>query len=173
MASRRGFLMCYPAWLSPLEFFNTYDGWQDYVNCLYEIYLIDFIQNPIVINGKRIQQRRLPQIQGKDKAFWHICGHDNEQNLPKDFSRFERIRWPKAIILNRDDTTIKIWQDNHYAKAGEKLQISIWFNEEYLVVLEPRNDYILFITAYCTDRNHKIRALQKRFNEKCQEGYVL
>jgi hypothetical protein len=94
-------------------------------------------------------------------------------NLPKDFSRFERIRWPKAIILNRDDTTIKIWQDNHYAKAGEKLQISIWFNEEYLVVLEPRNDYILFITAYCTDRNHKIRALQKRFNEKCQEGYVL
>ncbi len=165
--------MSYPTWLPPLEFFNAYNGWQDYINCLYEIYLTDFIQNPIVISGKRIQQRRLPQVQGKDKAFWHICGHDEEQNIPEDFSRHERIRWPRAIILNRNDTTIKIWQDDNYAGAGNKLQISIWFNDEYLVVLEPRNNYTLFITAYCTDRKHKIRALQKRFNEKYQEGYVL
>lgn len=165
--------MNYPTWLPSLEFFNAYNGWQDYVNCLYKIYLTDFILNPIVINGKCIQQRRLPQVQGKDKAFWHICGHDNEQRIPDNFSRFERIRWPKAIILYRNDATIKIWQDDNYAGANNKLQVSIWFNDEYLVVLEPRDKYILFITAYCTIYPHKRKTLQKRFEEKYANGYNL
>ena len=173
MASAGGVLMSYPAWLPELELFGNYKGWQHYIDCLYQIYLEDFINNPIIINGKQIQQRRFPQTHDKDKAFWHICGHDNEQSTPDDFSRFERIRWPKAIILHRDDTTIKIWQDDNYAGENNNLQVSIWFNDEYLVVLEPRNKYILFITAYCTIYPHKKRTLQKRFEKKHTAGYNL
>ena len=165
--------MTYPDWLPQLEFFNNYNGWQHYIDSLYKIYLEDFIKNPIVINGKRLQQRRLPQFLDKDKAFWHICGHDETQNIPNDFSRHERIRWPKAIILHRNDVAIKIWQDDNYAGSNGKFQVSIWFNNEYLVVLEPREKYILFITAYCTDKQHKIRTLEKRFNEKYLYGYTL
>ena len=162
--------MTYPDWLPQLEFFNDYNGWQHYIDSLYEIYLEDFVSNPIVVNGKKIQLRRLPRTANKDKAFWHICGHDNEQRIPDNFSRFERIRWPKAIILYRNDATIKIWQDDNYAGANNKLQVSIWFNDEYLVVLEPRDKYILFITAYCTIYSHKRKTLQKRFEEKYANG---
>ena len=174
MESPGGVLMIYPpSWLPQLEKYNDYGSWEVYVDALYEIYLDDFIKNPIFINGKKIQQRREPKEFGKDKAFWHICGHDYIQDTPETFSRFERIRWPKAIILNRHDTTIKIWQeDNNYGSTGT-YRISIWFNDEYLVVLEPRESYILFITAFCTDRSHKRKALQKKFEKNYSGGLVL
>jgi len=155
-----------PVWLPELVYYNDYGDWRRYIDALYEMYLDDFIRDPILIEGKRVFTRREPRLSGKDKAFWHICGDDDSQNRRADFARHERIRWPRAIILHRDDTTIKMWSDDCFKGSNGKLQVSIWFNDEYLVILEPRAGYVLFITAYCTDRGHKIRALQKRFNQR-------
>lgn len=161
-------------WLPKLELYNEYGDWQTYIDALYEIYLNDFIRNPIYINGKRIKQRREPQYLSKDKAFWHICyGNDDHPSHNPDFRRLERIRWPKAIILNRNDVIIKIWEDDCYKGSTGKLQVSIWFNDEYLVILEPRKNEIQFITAYCTDRAHKRLALEKRFRERGSCGHHL
>jgi len=152
-----------PSWLPELIRFNDYGNWQRYVDVLYSYYLDDFVRNHFTVGGKKFVMRRYPQALGKDKAFWHICGQDDGQTVPDDFSRCERIRWPKAIILHRGDSTIKIWMDDHYKTGNGKMRVMIWFNDEYIVVLEPRSDYVLFITAYPTEFSHTVRQLKSRY----------
>ncbi len=152
-----------PSWLPDLILFNDYGNWQQYVEALYGFYCEDFVLNPFTVGGKRLAMRRYPQVLGKDKTFWHICGQDDEQTMPGDFSRCERIRWPKAIILNKNDSTIKIWVDDCYKGGNGKMRVMIWFNDEYIVVIEPRTDYVLFITAYPTDGGHTLRRLEARY----------
>ena len=163
--SFEGMPSLYPEWLPELVSFNDYGDWHRYVEVIYEHYLDDFVRNPFTVGCKRFVMRRYPQVQGKDKAFWHICGQDDGQTLPGDFRRCERIRWPRAIILHRGDVTVKIWSDDHFKTGNGKLRVLIWFNDEYLVVLEPRTHYVLFVTAYPTDYGHTIRELSARYEE--------
>lgn len=157
-------------WLPPLVDFNDYSGWDDFLEAIYRIYVEDFIHNRFSIDGVPVKTRREPQSRGKDKAFWHICGEDDGQSPTGTFARHERIRWPKAIILNRNDVRIKMWMDDCYKGSNGGLRVSIWFDDEYLVVLEPRPGYVLFITAYCTDIPHKRRTLEKRFQRYGKDG---
>lgn len=152
-----------PSWLPDLILFNDYGNWQQYVDVLYEHYLNDFVRDQFTVEGKRLIMRRYPQTLGKDKGFWHICGHDDEQTIPSNFSRCERIRWPKAIIVNRGDSTIKIWMDDRYKGGNGTMRVMIWFNDEYVVVLEPRPNYVLFITAYPTEFSHTVNQLSARY----------
>ena len=161
-----------PGWLPELEPFDKYGDWWRYVDAIYEIYLDDFVRNHFTVGGKRFSMRRQPQSHGKDKAFWHICGQDDGQTIPSDFSRCERIRWPKAIILHRGDSMVKMWSDDHFKTANGKLRVLLWFNDEYLVVLEPRRDYVLFITAYPTEYGNTISDLERRFQVKKDEEVV-
>lgn len=155
----------YPAWVPDLVLFNDYGDYGRYLEVLYDIYSTDFIQKPFQFDGKPIKVRREPPSRNKDKAFWHICGEDDEQSSWVDFRRHERLRWPKAIILHHDDATVKRWSDDHHNGPSGILRTNLWFNDEYLVVLEPRSNYVLFITAYCTDSGHTVRKLEKRFQD--------
>lgn len=152
-----------PSWLPGLVLYNDYGDYRLYIEALYGIYRTDFIQNPFRFDGKTIRVRREPPLRNKDKAFWHICGEDTGQAAWIDFRRHERIRWPKAIILHHDDATVKEWSDDHHSGPPGTIRTNLWFNDEYLVVLEPREAYVLFITAYCTDHDHTVRKLEKRF----------
>lgn len=155
-----------PEWLPPLVLFSDYGNWEAYVDAVYAFYLNDFVHNHFTVGCKRFAMRRFPQSQGRDLAFWHICGHDEGQAIPEDFSRCERIRWPKAIILNRGDQTIKVWSADNFKSSNGKLRVLLWFNDEYLVVLEPRTDHVLFITAYPTQYRNTIRDLQRSFQSR-------
>ncbi len=154
-----------PTWLPGLVLYNDYGDYDRYIDALYEIYRTDFIREPFQFGGRTICVRREPPLRNKDKAFWHICGEDAGQSAWIDFRRHERIRWPKAIILNCGDATIKTWSDDHHSGPPGTIRTNLWFNDEYLVVLEPRPGYVLFITAYCTDTGHTVRKLEKRFQE--------
>ena len=68
--------MSYPAWLPPLVMYNDYHGWEDFIEAAYTYYQQDFVKGRTIIDGKVLRLRREPRYKGKDKAFWHICGHD-------------------------------------------------------------------------------------------------
>jgi hypothetical protein len=100
---------------------------------------------------------------GKEATFWHIIseGQDEENRIP-DFRRCERIRWPKPIIECEADPAIKFWRN----RRGREERVCLWLvQENYLVILADRGDYILPWTAYLVEQPHRQRKLQKEYEE--------
>jgi hypothetical protein len=101
---------------------------------------------------------------GKEATFWHMIqeGKVEDERIP-DFRRCERIRWPKPIIERNSDPLIKVWRN----KRGREERVCLWLEQEnYLVILADRGEYILPWTAYLVERPHQQRKLQKEY-----EGY--
>lgn len=154
--------MSLPGWLPALEELKAYGGdFARYLEAIYQIFCTDFVESKPVFAGKRLGLKRHPVIQGKEATFWHMIseGNDEAERLP-DLRRCERIRWPRPIIENAADATLKVWREPN----GSGHRILIWFAEaEYLVVLDERKDYILPWTAYPVEREHQQRKLERRW----------
>lgn len=158
-----------PDWLPPLVLFSEYNGnWELYLDALYAWFKQDFIDSKPVFQGKRLRLKRYPLSQGKEATFWHMTseGSDEESRIP-DFRRCERIRWPKPVIENDSDPTVKVWRN----QRGREKRICLWLvQENYLVVLADRDEYILPWTAYLVEKPHQQRKLEREFEEYWQRN---
>jgi len=154
--------MTIPNWLPPLVYFNDYKGdWSIYIEAVYEYFKIDFIENTVFYKGIRISIVKHPLFQEKEAKFWHVTseGEEEDERIP-DFRRCERIRWIKPIIENSNDPAIKCWEN----KRKSDRRICLFLEQEnYLVVLAIRNDYILLCTAYLVDRYHQQQKLLREY----------
>lgn len=82
-----------------------------------------------------------------------------------DFRRCERISWPKPIIEHDADRAIKVWVNR---RRGER-RICLWFEQEnYLVILADRGQYILPWTAYLVEQPHRQLKIQREYHEYCR-----
>jgi hypothetical protein len=153
-----------PDWLPPLVLFHDHGGdWEVYLEALYACFRQDFIDAKPVFQGRRLGLRRHPMSYGKEATFWHMIqeGETEEERVP-DFRRCERIRWPKPIIEHAGDPAIRVWRNER--RGGER--VCLWFvQESYLVVLAERGEYVLFLTAYLVEQQHRQRKLQKECEE--------
>lgn len=148
-------------WLPDLELFGIHNGdWDKYLNVLYHIFEIDFINSKPTFRGRRLGLKRFPLSNGKEATFWHMTSEGYEEsNRTPDLRRCERIRWPRPSIDNCDTAGIRIWTE----PRGNESRIHIYLEEEtYLVVLADRTDYILPWTAYYVERTHQQQKLIKR-----------
>lgn len=153
-----------PDWLPSLVLLEDYSGnWEMYLNTLYGFFEQDFINSRPVFEGRHLGLKRHPLSQGKEATFWHLISQgDNKPERAVDIRRCERIRWPRPIIENSDDSTVKMWRK----KRGTETRICLWLEaQEYLVILADRGSYILPWTAYVVDKPHRRRKLQKEFEE--------
>lgn len=161
-------------WLPSLVFFEDHDGdWSKYLDVLYGFFKADFIQKKLPkFAGKRMGLKRYPLVEGKEATFWHMIteGKIEVERLP-DMRRCERIRWPRPIIERAEgDEIIKVWRSvkNNQKRRGER-RICLWFeDEDYLVVLADRGDYVLPWTAYQVTREHQKKKLQKEYERFCK-----
>src|SRR3989339_840276 len=100
--------------LPDLILFEKYNGiWEDYEEALYSFFKEDFIDNrPKKFRGLRVGLKKYPKFKNKEATFWHFIteGKDELKRNP-DIRRCERIRWPKPIIENNEDESIKIWEN--------------------------------------------------------------
>lgn len=161
----------HPAWLPPLVEYNDYCDFDTYIEALYQIYLTEYVQcSDLRLRNKRMKRRQEPIVKGKEAFFWHICGEENSQKSDGTFNRHKRIRWPKAVLLNRHDSLIKTWSEIAHGGKNNNKRYYLWFNDEYLVVIEERDYYFLWITAFPTDREHTKRKLQKDFTRNSHEN---
>lgn len=148
-------------------FFSDYGGnWNAYLEAIYAWFKQDFIDSKPVFQRRRLGLKRHPMTHGKEATFWHMIQEgDVEDDRTPDFRRCERIRWPRPIIEHNGDPAIKIWRN----QRGNEGRVCLWFAQEnYLVILADRGDYILPWTAYLVEQPHRQRKLQREYEEYCR-----
>lgn len=155
-----------PEWLPPLMELREFGGdWSAYFEAVYAAFQRDFVHGKPVFRGRRLGLKRHPLSEGKEATFWHMIseGENEGERLP-DLRRWERIRWPKPVIEHDQEPEVKVWWNE---RKREK-RICLWFEQEnYLVILADRGDYILPWTAYLVEQPHRQRKLQKEYEAWC------
>ncbi len=154
-------------WLPPLVLFSDYGGdWDSYLDAIFSYFKQDFVDSKPVFRGRRLGLKRHPLTHGKEATFWHMIqeGAVEEDRMP-GFRRCERIRWPRPIIEHDADEAIKVWPN----RRRREQRICLWFEQEnYLVILADRGDYILPWTAYLVEQPHRQRKLRREYEEHCR-----
>lgn len=163
-------------WLPNLEYYDYYDSWDEYQDTLYSIFKSDFIDSHPHFEGKQVNIRRHPIEYGKEEAFFHVTCQDylkDGERVP-DFRRCERIRWVRAFIENyKCDSTlcdecdgVKVWKMPY--KSNYRVHMLLE-EERYMVVVEPRENYCLLITAFYLEHDHTLRKKVKEYeaNRDC------
>jgi len=151
-------------WLPPPVLFSDYAGdWDRYLETIYSYFRQDFIESKPIFQGRRLGLKRLPIAHGKEATFWHMIQEGGvEEDRTPALRRCERIRWPRPIIEHDFDPAIKVWRN----RRGREERVCLWFvPEDYLVILADRGNYILPWTAYPVDKPHRLRKLQKEYDE--------
>jgi len=148
-------------WLPDLLRNEGFGNLELYLDAVYAAFKKDFIHNKPSFRGTRLGLKKYPLYDGKEATFWHMTtfGRIEIERNP-DLDRCERIKWPSPIIENDKSPLLKIWEN----KRNRENRILIFCEEEnYLVVLAKRNDYILPWTAYLVDRSHRKRKLLNEY----------
>ena len=142
---------------------SDYGGdWEKYLEAIYTLFKIDFIDNQAFFNGTILGLKRYPLIRDKEATFWHLITKDDKeaQDRLADLRRCERIKWPKFIIDNNKDDDIKVWE----TIKNNDLRIHIAYKWEYVVVLSRRKGYLLLWTAFVVEHNHKKKKMKKEYD---------
>jgi hypothetical protein len=150
-------------WVPPLILMADYGhSFQPYIEAVYAVFHEAFVDSQPQFLGRWVRCRRDPIYDGKEAGFWHCTsqGPTEEERIP-DLRRCERIRWVRAVIENHADGRIDVWYND---RRGDT-RYSLWFNEEYLVVLADRRHTWQLITAFTTDRDHQRRKLRRERDE--------
>lgn len=136
-----------------LEDFNG--NWENFENAVYKIFKKDFISTKPLFEGQKISLKIHPTNNFKEATYYHIT-HDgaDEADRKPNLRRMERIGHPKPIIENNKHNSIKYWK----TLRGNKTRILLLHEEEqYLVVLEERPNYILFWTSYYIEYKNQLK----------------
>ena len=151
-------------WLPPLVYLQDYGGqWEQYIEAVYAYFKNDFIDYKPQFGSRPVQLKRYPLFDGKEATFWHITseGEEETRRVP-DLRRCERIRWPRPIIEHYNDKVIKCWPN----KRGKDKRIVLWLCEQdYVVVLADRRNYVILWTAYYVSYKHTRQNLLTEYEE--------
>lgn len=149
-------------WLPSLVLLEQYGGvWDDYIEAVYSYFKKDFIDSRPRFMDTRVGLKRHPLYQDKECTFWHITSEGAiESERTPDMRRCERIRWPKPIIEHFECQRIRWWRN----RRKRETRIVLWFYEEdYVVVLAERKDFLLLWTAYLISESHRKNKLLKEY----------
>lgn len=155
-------------WLPGLVLLQDCEGdWSRYIEGVYEFFRQDFILSSPTWIGQRVGIKRRPIVSGKEAGFWHLIseGEVEVDRLP-DLRRCERIRWPRPIIEGFRDARVRCWRTRHKADSRAVIALDDF---SYVVVLALRKGYVLLWTAYCVEREHRKRRLEREYEnaQKC------
>lgn len=162
-------------WLPELVDMEDFPDWMAYEDELYRIFRKTIVEGCPTFGGLPVRIRRHPMEFGREEAFWHVTCQDyakEGQRLP-DIRRCERIRWVRAFIDNcecRKPVCVEcngmlIWSAPYRSTRRVKILLE---EERYVVILEPRREYVLLITAYYVDHDHSLRKLVKEYEGEKQ-----
>ena len=148
------------------------NNWEHYLDAIYAIYKVDFLDSRPKYRGTPVGVKRLPIERGKEAGFWHLIqeGPVEDDRVP-DLRRCERIRWPRPIIEHALEKSILIWPNIRHTKTGIQKNVCLWLERhEYLVVLRERKSGYLFWTAYPVIEEPRKRKLRREYHESRKTG---
>lgn len=159
-------------WLPELLKFDTEID-DEIIEILYDIFKTNFYDCSFSYEGKKVRFRKEPIWQDKEESFFHMISNKNLPNKPYytvNMDRAKRLLWSKALILHtpcKMQSTEKCcngvysW---HFLHNGKKDRVKILHSEyRYIVILENRSNYWLFITGYYIDNGYKHKDLIKEY----------
>ena len=145
----------------------SFDGdYQAYETAVYAAYCECFQNKNFTFQGLKIGHKKHPEYKEKPATFWHIISQGpDESNREPDLRRYERIRWPSHILENCcsvDCDKLLIWGNR---RNGKKRVLIFCVELDYLVVLDKREGYLIFWTAYPVNYPNQKQKLIKEYNE--------
>jgi len=134
-----------------------------YFEAVYQIFKNDFVDSKPNFQGTKLGLKKYPLVDGKEYTFYHMTHNgDVETSREPDLRRMERISYPKPMINNSTNSSLKVWKN----KRKGKDRILIFHEaENYLVVLADRGNYILPWTAYYSEHENWKRKLLSEYEE--------
>jgi hypothetical protein len=146
-----------------VNFSDFENNWPKYLESLYDCFKKDFIDEKPVFcaQKKKVIPANFQKDQGKELTFWHLIteGRVELERTPY-FQKCKRIKWPRVMIDNYKDESIRMWWNERKNKKRVCLCYGDW---EYIVVLEDRKRYFVLITAYPIEFESEKRKYIKEF----------
>lgn len=162
--------MANDCWLPELFDVSDLRNWEQIYNDIYAIFHEDFIESAPIFEGKKVWIRKYPYEFGREKAFYHLTCQDYEKTMDRkpDLRRCERVRWIRAFIENyacdpslcEDCDGVKVWSEPYKNTSRVYLLLE---EELYVVILERRENYVLLVTAFYIDQDHKMDKLIRKW----------
>ena len=152
-----------------------------YQQRLLQVYQRDLWNGRLTFNGLRV----VPRVHKKyrvgglilDHTFAHITTKgDIEDDRVLDIRRCERLVYIKPIIENCLHNDVKIWENSRFDKKGNEIvSVVLWcekINSKVILTrrrgTRGRDDYYTITSFYLVNQGHKIRQLNKEYEEYVQ-----
>ena len=146
-----------------LEDYNN--DYSRYFNYLYQVFLNE-IKTGLLYQDKIVTVRRHPEFEGKEDSFYHLtCVGEGTDRLP-DLRRSERLKWIKASIMDHEEKCSKECFKLYIKNKKVHLLNTA---DRYLIVLEPRTDYVLLVTAFYIEHSHTLKKKNKEYEKYLME----
>ena len=148
---------------------NDFGKYKEYENHLYDVFLSDIFNKVGCYKGKRVSMRKTPETFNRHESFYHIICDKRGDIWYPNFERASRILWGKAIIEHNpceenccDCSGLLSWDK----KEGNRNIHKILFKDKkYLVILEERQNYWIYITSYYIEDSYRLRKISKEYYE--------
>lgn len=145
------------------EFNGDYEKYEDFI---FNKFKENYISGDVFFENSKIAFKIHPIVKGKHEAFWHMTSTNDQGTRLPDLNRYKTIDFPKHILDKCYPQLFecsKVWQKRY--KSKERI-ILLCDELNYVIVLEIRLNYILFITSYPITRDHTRRKLLNEYNSK-------
>ncbi len=146
------------------------------IEILYNIFSTDIYGTTLYYKGKEVRFRREPMWKGKEEGFFHLISDKNlhgKEYYTLNIDRARRLLWGKAIIEHEPCRLQSIkkcckgvynWSFTYIYNKYNNERVKLLHSEyRYLVILEERADYWLFITGYYIENGYKFKELKKEY----------
>ena len=150
--------------LSLLKDFNTNltkNPSADQLSNLYDVYLTDFVTNPLFLDGRRVIVNNNiivnnkvftdDFLKGKQETFAHIVTRNKEKTKNRcfDVNRANKIHWIRPILENATDLKIIYFEEIDY--KGKWCRFFWYKRKNYIVILREVSINLLLVTGFCVD----------------------
>lgn len=157
-------------WLPELMPCPDWNDFASYEEVIYSFFRHDFIESHPLFEEKPVKIRRHPLENNREQTFFHVTSSEyvpGQTRMP-DGKRCERIKWIRAFIENYgcdpklcdDCDGIKVWEEPY--KSNQRVYL-LFEEENYVVIIERREQYALLITAYYLDYTHTADKLLRKY----------
>lgn len=140
--------------------------WATYVEVIYERYCDDLVRNERELWGRRVSTRYNPATNNKHFSFWHVIseGKVEVDRLP-DLQRCSRVGWIAWVIESCHESAAGFswWISERTTSRGRKKNLVLWAEaDDFVVIVEPRQDYVLLVSAYPVQGRRAARLVIER-----------
>ena len=151
-------------------YLEDYAGdYHKFIDAVYKVFENDFIKHKTKFGSHVLKMKFIPKFQEKAYTFYHMTHEgEDENNRTPDLRRCECMPWAKPVIENVQNWNLKFWRQSRNRSEN---RICIWLEcseeveDDYFIILEVRETYVLLWTAFMSKYSNSIRKKVKEYKE--------